>query len=53
MINKVDFKAKNLTSNAGLFLLFESAKNNGIFELIENDYYSCREYLKNEVTVPV
>ena len=37
MINKVDFKAKNLTSNAGLFLLFENAKSNEIFELIEND----------------
>ncbi|EPK6470458.1 hypothetical protein PV087_23985, partial [Klebsiella pneumoniae] len=23
MINKIDFKAKNLTSNAGLFLLLE------------------------------
>ncbi len=37
MINKVDFKAKNLTSNAGLFLLFENAKSNGVFDLIEND----------------
>ena len=37
MVNKIDFKAKNLTSNAGLFLLLENAKNNGIFELIEND----------------
>ncbi|HGU6815066.1 hypothetical protein ACYA43_00005, partial [Klebsiella pneumoniae] len=26
MINKIDFKAKNLTSNAGLFLLLENAK---------------------------
>ncbi|EOC6804021.1 hypothetical protein, partial [Klebsiella pneumoniae] len=25
MINKIDFKAKNLTSNAGLFLLLENA----------------------------
>ncbi|HIB5720046.1 MULTISPECIES: hypothetical protein, partial [Enterobacteriaceae] len=24
MINKIDFKAKNLTSNAGLFLLLEN-----------------------------
>jgi len=37
VINKIDFSAKNLTSNAGLFLLFESAKANGIFELIDND----------------
>lgn len=37
MVNKIDFKAKNLTSNAGIFLLLESAKNNGIFDLIEND----------------
>lgn len=37
MINKVDFKAKNLTSNAGIFLLFEHTKNEGIFELIERD----------------
>ncbi len=37
MINKIDFAAKNLTSNAGLFLLLENAKNNRIFELIDND----------------
>ena len=37
MVNRIDFKAKNLTSNAGLFLLLENAKNNGIFDLIEND----------------
>jgi len=37
VINKIDFSAKNLTSNAGVFLLFESAKANGIFELIAND----------------
>ena len=37
MINKIDFVAKNLTSNAGLFLLFENAKTNGIFELIDTD----------------
>ena len=35
MVNKIDFKAKNLTSNARIFLLIEHAKNNGIFELIE------------------
>ena len=37
VINRIDFAAKNLTSNAGLFLLLENAKNNGIFELIDND----------------
>lgn len=37
LINKIDFAAKNLTSNAGLFLLLENAKNNGIFELIDAD----------------
>ena len=37
MVSKIDFNAKNLTSNAGLFLLLEYAKSNGIFELIEND----------------
>ncbi len=37
MINKIDFTAKNLTSNAGLFLLLENAKSNGIFDFIEND----------------
>ena len=37
LINKIDFAARNLTSNAGLFLLFENAKTNGIFELIDTD----------------
>jgi len=37
LINKIDFAAKNLTSNAGLYLLLENAKNNGIFELIDAD----------------
>ena len=37
MINKIDFVAKNLTSNAGIFLLFENAKTNGVFELIDTD----------------
>jgi len=37
MINKIDFKAKNLTSNAGLFILLENAKSNEIFDLIEAD----------------
>jgi len=26
MVNKIDFNAKNLTSNAGIFLLLENAK---------------------------
>jgi len=37
LINKIDFTAKNLTSNAGLYLLFENATTNGIFELIDTD----------------
>ncbi len=37
VINKIDFVAKNLTSNAGIFLLFENAKTNGVFELIDTD----------------
>ena len=37
MISKIDFNARNLTSNAGLFLLLENVKSNGIFDLIEND----------------
>ncbi len=34
MIHKIVFAAMNLTSNAGLFLLLENAKANGIFNLI-------------------
>ncbi len=30
MINKIDFSARNLTLNAGLFLLLENAKINGL-----------------------
>lgn len=37
MINKIEFTAKNLTSNAGLFLLLEHANENGIFDLIDYD----------------
>ena len=37
LINKINFAARNLTSNAGLFLLLENAKKNGIFELIDTD----------------
>ncbi len=35
MINKIEFSAKNLTSNAGLVLLLEHANKNGIFDLID------------------
>jgi hypothetical protein len=34
VIQKIVFAARNLTSNAGLFLLLENAKANGIFNLI-------------------
>jgi len=37
VINKIEFSARNLTSNAGLFLLLEHARKNGIFDLIDND----------------
>ncbi len=37
MINKIEFSAKNLTSNAGLFLLLEHTNKNGIFGLIDHD----------------
>jgi Transposase DDE domain group 1 len=37
MINKIEFSAKNLTSNVGLFLLLEHANKNGIFDLIDHD----------------
>ena len=37
MINKIEFSAKNLTSNAGLFLLLEHANKNEIFDLIDRD----------------
>lgn len=39
MINKIEFSAKNLTSNAGLFLLLEHANKNGIFNLIDLDLF--------------
>jgi hypothetical protein len=35
--NKIEFYARNLTSNAGLFLLLERANKTGIFDLIDND----------------
>jgi hypothetical protein len=37
VINIIEFSAKNLTSNAGLFLLLEHANKNGVFDLIDND----------------
>ena len=37
MINKIEFSAKNLTSNVGLFLLLEHANKNGILDLIDRD----------------
>ena len=37
MINKIEFSARNLTSNAGLFLLLEHTGKNGIFDLIDHD----------------
>lgn len=37
MIHRIEFSAKNLTSNAGLFLLLEHARRNGIFDLIDHD----------------
>ena len=37
VIHKVEFSARNLTSNAGLFLLLEHARKNGIFDRIDND----------------
>ena len=37
MINKIEFSAKNLTSNAGLLLLLEHASKNGVFDLIDHD----------------
>lgn len=45
MINKIEFKAKNLTSNVGLFLMLENAKNNGIFEILEKDITFESAYL--------
>ena len=37
MINKIDFGARNLTSNAGLLLMLDMAKTNGIFESIDTE----------------
>jgi len=37
VLNKIEFSARNLTSNAGLLLLLEHASKNGIFDLIDQD----------------
>jgi hypothetical protein len=37
VINKIEFSARNLTSNAGLLLLLEHTSKNGIFNLIDHD----------------
>ena len=37
MINKIEFSARNLTSNSGLLLLLEHTSKNGVVYLIEND----------------
>ena len=37
MIKKIEFSARNLTSNAGLFLLLDHVRRNGIFDLIDHD----------------
>ena len=60
MISKINFNAKNLTSNAGLYLLIENAKSNGIFDLIENDLVfdqnsinkTNRHFLAETATLP-
>ena len=36
MISKIEFSARNLTSNAGLFLLLEHTSKNRVFDLIDN-----------------
>jgi len=37
VINKIEFSARNLNSNAGFFLLLEHARINEIFDLIDHD----------------
>jgi len=37
LINRIEFSARNLTSNAGLLLLLEHASKNGVFDLIDHD----------------
>ena len=53
MIHNIVFAARNLTSNAGLFLLLENAKANGIFDLINNglifDHQSTNKIKMNHI----
>jgi hypothetical protein len=37
LIDRIEFSARNLTSNAGLLLLLEYASKNGVFDLIDHD----------------
>jgi len=37
VINKIEFSARNLTSNTGLFLFLYHDNKNGIFDLIDHD----------------
>jgi hypothetical protein len=37
VIHKIEFSAKTLTSNAGLFLFLEHANKNGIFDMNDHD----------------
>jgi hypothetical protein len=45
VINKINFAARNLTSNAGLFLLFEIAKVNGFRDCENDSEYSVWEII--------
>ena len=38
MIDRDDFNAKNLTSNAGLLLVFDHAQRAGVFDWLEEDF---------------
>jgi len=61
VINKIDFAARNLTSNAGLFLVFENAKTNEIFDIINTDLVFDNEstnkikmnHIKNDALRPL
>jgi hypothetical protein len=49
VISKIEFSAKNLTSNAGLFLLLEIALKSGVFDLIDHDQVFDNKFTnKNE-----
>jgi len=49
VIHKIVFAARNLTSNAGLFLLLENAKANGIFDLINTGLVFDHHTLTNKI----